>query len=118
MRKTAVDRRDGDVAVSSPTAPVRPQTTMGLALAQRVLTHTDPVGTVPAGDPIDLTVADPAPTPAHIGQTAKHALDQGETHYTDASGITPLRAAVAGHLAQLGFPVESESIGVTNGGTE
>jgi aspartate/methionine/tyrosine aminotransferase len=83
-----------------------------------VLTHIEPTRLVPASDVIDLTSAEPAPTPAHIGRAAQQALDQGETHYTDASGVQPLRAAVAEHLELLGFPVEPESIGVTNGGTE
>jgi aspartate/methionine/tyrosine aminotransferase len=83
-----------------------------------VLTHIEPVRTVQSDDAIDLTTAESAPTPVHIGKAAERALDQGETHYTDASGVPPLRAAVAEHLGSLGFPVEPESIGVTNGGTE
>jgi aspartate/methionine/tyrosine aminotransferase len=91
---------------------------MGQALAGRVLRHLEPVRSVAANEVIDLTKAEPAPTPDHIGRAAELALDQGETHYTDASGVQPLRTAIADHLETLGFPVEPESIGVTNGGTE
>ena len=104
--------------MSSLTVPERPDTPMGQALAQRVLTHLEPAGEAPANDIIDLTTAEPATTPQHVGQTAKTALDQGETHYTDASGIPPLRDAISRHLSRLGFAVEPESIGVSNGGTE
>ena len=104
--------------MSSLTVPERPATPMGRALAQRVLTHLEPVSEAPANDIIDLTIAEPAATPQHVGQTAKTALDQGETHYTDASGIPTLRDAVSRHLHSLGFPVEPESIGISNGGTE
>jgi aspartate/methionine/tyrosine aminotransferase len=101
-------------------APVseRPDTPMGRALAQRVLSHIGTVSPPTSGDLLDLTTAEPAATPAHIGQTAKAALDEGETHYTDASGIPQLRTAIAGHLAGLGFGIEPENIGVSNGGTE
>ncbi len=100
-------------------APVseRPDTPMGRALAQRVLGHVG-IAQPAATDAIDLTSTEPAATPEHVGQIAKAALDEGETHYTDASGIPQLRAAIAGHLAGLGFTVEPESIGVSNGGTE
>ncbi len=102
----------------SSTAPDRPSTPMGFALARRVLPHLDQQRLTPTGKIIDLTTSRPAPTPAHVGQSAKTALDQGETHYTDASGIPLLRDAIARHLAELGFAVEPESIGVSNGGTE
>ncbi|MEZ4520752.1 MAG: aminotransferase class I/II-fold pyridoxal phosphate-dependent enzyme [Thermomicrobiales bacterium] len=100
-------------------APVseRPDTPMGRALAHRVLTHLERRSTSTAGM-IDLTTAEPAPTPEHVGLTAKTALNQGETHYTDASGIPQLRAAIARHLGGLGFAIEPQSIGVSNGGTE
>ena len=103
--------------MSSTTATERPDSPMSRALAERVLSHIGPVQSTNASV-IDLTTAEPAPTPAHVGQTAKSALDQGETHYTDASGIAPLREAVARHLADLGFEIEPASIGISNGGTE
>ena len=101
----------------APTTSERPDTPMGRALAQRVLSHIGPARATTSGL-IDLTTAEPAPTPGHIGQIAKTALDEGETHYTDASGIPPLRAAIARHLATLGFAIQPENIGVSNGGTE
>ncbi|CAN5756045.1 aspartate/prephenate aminotransferase [soil metagenome] len=104
--------------MSNPMIAGRPDTPMGRALAQRVLSHIGPERTTAGGSAVDLTTAEPASTPEHVGQTAKAALDQGETHYTEASGIPPLRQAVSKHLAELGFAVEPESIGISNGGTE
>lgn len=104
--------------MATPTISERPDTPMGRALANRVLSHIGPVQTTTAANVIDLTTAEPATTPAHVGQIAKAALDEGETHYTDASGIPQLRAAIARHLAGLGFAIEPASIGVSNGGTE
>ena len=104
--------------MSSAHVAERPDTSMGRALAGRVLNHIGPSGTTPASPALDLTTAAPAATPTHIGQAAKAALEQGETHYTDASGIPQLRAAVARQLDNLGFTIASENIGVSNGGTE
>ncbi len=103
--------------MSSTMTSERPDTPMGRALAQRVLPHLGPIHTA-ADSVIDLTTAEPSMTPVHVGQTAKAALDQGETHYTDASGIPQLRAAVATHLVNLGFAIAPENIGISNGGTE
>jgi len=41
-------------------------------------------------------------TPDHIRAAAKEALDRGETHYVPASGIPPLREAVAAFLERTG----------------
>lgn len=44
---------------------------------------------------INLTVGEPDfPTPKNIAQAGIHAIEQGETHYTAASGIPELREAV------------------------
>ena len=102
----------------SSTTARRPDTPLGNALADRVLAYLETGNSANPDGLIDLTTAEPALTPSHIGQTAKSALDQGETHYTDGSGIPQLRDAIASHLDGLGFGVEPESIGVSNGGTE
>lgn len=104
--------------MSSTSVSERPSTPMGRALAKRVLSHIGPDQTIAPETVIDLTTAEPAATPPHIGKSAKAALAQGETHYTDASGIPQLRTAVAQHLADLGFAIDSDNIGISNGGTE
>jgi len=49
------------------------------------------------------------PTPEHVRQGAKDALDAGETHYTTRPGINPLRRAVAEKLAaENGIAVHPE----------
>ncbi len=48
---------------------------------------------------IDLGVGEPDfPTPAHIKDAAKQALDQNFTKYTGAAGIAPLRQAVCDYM--------------------
>ncbi|MCG3162283.1 MAG: Aspartate aminotransferase [Acidobacteria bacterium] len=48
---------------------------------------------------IDLGVGEPDfPTPEHIKQAAKQALDENFTKYTAASGIAPLRQAVCDYM--------------------
>lgn len=50
-------------------------------------------------DVINLSVGEPDfPTPEHIGQAAKHAIDQHITHYTPIDGFLPLRQAIADKL--------------------
>ncbi|HET8644532.1 MAG TPA: aminotransferase class I/II-fold pyridoxal phosphate-dependent enzyme, partial [Vicinamibacteria bacterium] len=45
---------------------------------------------------LDFSVGEPdQPTPAHILDAAKAALEQGRTRYTASAGIQELRAAVA-----------------------
>ena len=50
-------------------------------------------------DVIALGRGDPDfPTPAHILEAAKSALDSGATHYTHPAGDLTLRQAIADHL--------------------
>lgn len=47
-------------------------------------------------DVVSFSVGEPDfDTPLHVREAAKRALDAGETHYTPAGGIHPLREAVA-----------------------
>ncbi len=47
-------------------------------------------------DVIGLSVGEPDfPTPPHVREAAKKALDDGHTHYTPGPGIPELRAAIA-----------------------
>ena len=59
-------------------------------------------------------------TAAHIIEATVAALDRGETHYTDRTGIAPLRAAVAarfGTLDDLAYEPKGEVL-ICGGGRE
>jgi aspartate aminotransferase len=57
------------------------------------------------------------PTPAHIQDAAKQALDQGKTKYGAAAGEMPLREAIARKLRdENGLCYGAENVLVTNGG--
>ena len=56
------------------------------------------------------------PTPAHIIEAAKRALDADATHYTHPAGIPQLRAAVAAMLArEYALDYSAEEIMITAG---
>ncbi len=60
------------------------------------------------------------PTAAHIIEATIAALDRGETHYTDRTGIAPLRSAVAtrfGTLDDLTYEPKGEVL-ICGGGRE
>ncbi|MBQ7456077.1 MAG: pyridoxal phosphate-dependent aminotransferase [Desulfovibrio sp.] len=65
-----------------------------------------------------LAVGEPDfPTPAHICQAAKDAIDQGFTRYTAVAGIPELRQACADYFAsEHGVRVPAEAIVVGAGG--
>jgi aspartate aminotransferase len=69
-------------------------------------------------DVISLAIGEPDfPTPAHIREAAKKAIDANFTRYTAAPGIPELRKAVGGYFErQHGVPVPSESVIVSAGG--
>ena len=57
------------------------------------------------------------PTPQHICDAAKLAIDQGKTRYGAVVGELPLREAIANKLQiQNGLSYQAENIIVTNGG--
>ncbi len=66
---------------------------------------------------IHLEVGQPGtPAPAAVLDAARTALDRDKIGYTDAEGIAPLRAAIAGHYrAQYGIAVDPAEIAVTTG---
>lgn len=70
---------------------------------------------------ISLAVGEPDfPTPAHVCEAAKKAIDDGFTRYTQVPGIPELRAACAGYFTRV-YGVDSvkpENIIVTNGGKQ
>lgn len=71
-------------------------------------------------DILSLSVGEPDfPTPAHIREAAKQAIDAGFTRYTAVPGIPELRAAAAAYFAQnYGVKAEAENIIISNGGKQ
>jgi len=67
---------------------------------------------------IHLEIGEPDfPTPAHIIEAAKHALDEGYTHYGPTQGLPELREAVAAYICRTrGIRVGPEHVAVTPGG--
>jgi len=70
-------------------------------------------------DAIYLNIGEPDfPTPAHIVEAAKQAMDRGDTHYTPDEGILELREAIAERESEkLGLKLDEENVVVTAGGT-
>lgn len=69
---------------------------------------------------ISLAVGEPDfPTPSHVCEAAKKAIDEGFTRYTQVPGIPELRTAVCGYFAtNYGVEAPMESAIVTNGGKQ
>ena len=67
---------------------------------------------------IHLEIGEPDfPTPAHIVEAAKAALDQGWTHYGPTQGYPELREIVAAHVARTrGIGVGPEHVSIVPGG--
>lgn len=65
---------------------------------------------------IDFTIGEPDfPTPPHIVAVGLEALQSGQTRYTGAAGITPLRKAIAAKLARenaLAYTADQVVVGV------
>ncbi len=67
---------------------------------------------------VHLEIGEPDfPTPAHIVEAAKLALDQGWTHYGPTQGLPELREAIAAHVSRTRrVAVGPEHISVVPGG--
>ncbi len=67
---------------------------------------------------VSLAVGEPDfPTPGHICEAAKKAIDEGFTRYTVAAGIVELRRAVGGYLkSQYGLEIGPENVLCSAGG--
>lgn len=67
-----------------------------------------------------LAVGEPDfPTPAHIREAARAAIDEGFTRYTAVAGIPELREAVAGYYRRCyGVTAEPANVIVQNGGKQ
>jgi aspartate aminotransferase len=66
---------------------------------------------------IHLEIGEPDfPTPAHIVEAGKRALDEGYTHYGPTMGLPELRQAIAGDVASTrGITVDPSQVCVTPG---
>src|SRR3984885_6464676 len=69
-------------------------------------------------DIIHLEIGEPDfPTPQHIIDAGKKALDEGWTHYGPSQGLPELREAIAQYIsATRGIPVSPANVCVTPGG--
>src|SRR6476646_2336770 len=67
---------------------------------------------------VHLEIGEPDfPTPAHIVEAAKQALDQGYTHYGPTQGLPELRETIAGYISRTrGIQVGPEHVSVVPGG--
>lgn len=67
---------------------------------------------------VHLEIGEPDfPTPAHIVEAAKQALDEGWTHYGPSSGLPELRETIAAHVARTrGIEVNAQNVSVVPGG--
>jgi aspartate aminotransferase len=67
---------------------------------------------------IHLEIGEPDfPTPAHIVEAAKIALDEGWTHYGPTQGYPELREAVAAHVSETrGINVGPQHVSIVPGG--
>jgi len=65
----------------------------------------------------EFTLGEPDfPTPAHICQAAKAAMDAGHTHYTPATGIPELKKAICDtYQRDYGLSYEPNQVVVSNG---
>lgn len=71
-------------------------------------------------DIISLSVGEPDfPTPPHVIEAAKAALDAGQTKYTAVGGTSQLKQAAALHFARdLGIEVPASQVTVSAGGKQ
>ena len=68
-------------------------------------------------DVVHMEVGEPDfPAPAQVNEAARAALAAGETHYTPALGIQPLREAIAGYYRErFGVAVDPRRVLITPG---
>src|SRR5499427_5126077 len=67
---------------------------------------------------VHLEIGEPDfPTPAHIVEAAKQALDEGWTHYGPTQGLPELREAIASYISRTrGIRVGPQNVSVVPGG--
>src|SRR5881628_1512880 len=66
---------------------------------------------------VHLEIGEPDfPTPAHIVEAAKQALDQGYTHYGPTQGLPELRETIAAYISRTrGIEVGPQHVSVVPG---
>ncbi len=65
---------------------------------------------------IHMEVGEPDfPTPAHIKEAGKQAIDRGMTKYTPSAGLPELREAVAEHFVKKNVPTTMKNVIITPG---
>ncbi len=70
-------------------------------------------------DVVRLTSGEPDfPTPSHIVEAGKKALDDGYTHYTSSNGLPEFNEAISEHLKAKGGDFKPSQIMVTAGAIE
>ncbi|GFK92983.1 Aspartate aminotransferase [Fundidesulfovibrio magnetotacticus] len=92
---------------------IQPSATLAInAKAQELKAQGKPV--------ISLAVGEPdSPTPEHVKQAARQALDDNFTRYTPVPGIPELRDAVGGYFGRFyGVTPPREAVIVSNGGKQ
>lgn len=102
--------KDFRIPISPMAAAVQPSATLAAgAKARQLKADGIHVYDFSLGEP-DFT------TPDHICRAAVKAMQDGHTHYTPASGIPELRAAIArGYQKSFGLPYTAENVIVSNG---
>lgn len=71
-------------------------------------------------DVISLAVGEPDfPTPPHIAEAAKKAIDEHFTRYTAVAGIPEIRAGICGYYQKVhGVSAKNENVIIGNGGKQ
>jgi aspartate aminotransferase len=88
---------------------VAPSATLTLAQKARELAEQ-------GRDVVNLTIGEPDfPTPRHVVEAMKRALDRGETKYTAVAGIDPLRRAIAERMRAEGLAYDPAEVIVSTG---
>jgi aspartate aminotransferase len=98
-----------EMRLSKRTSVIVPPVTLTLAQKARELAE--------AGrDVVNLTTGEPDfPTPQHIVEAMKEALDRGQTKYTAVSGIPELRKAITDRYRELGLDYANDEVIVSTG---
>ncbi len=98
------------IPISSMAAAVQPSATLAAGAKARQL-KADGIHVY------DFSLGEPDfKTPEHICRAAIQAMEEGHTHYTAASGIAELRAAVArGYQKAFGLPYTADNVIISNG---
>ena len=97
--------------VSTRAAQIKPAQTLAIAARAKEMARN-------GIDVISFSTGEPDfDTPSRVAQAGIDAINDGFTHYTDASGIPELRSAIAeSFTSRNGIPSSAESVLVSSGG--